>query len=88
MPPARFSTLVKPAFLRISAAFWLRAPERQWMMISSVLVRGEFADALLEFADGDQRGAEVGDGDFVRLADVEDEEVFLGVELLLELPRR
>ncbi len=50
----------------------------------AVLLRGEFADAALDLADGDQRCAEVCDGVFVGLADVEDEDVFLCVELLLE----
>ena len=58
------------------------------MMISSVLLRGEFADAGLDGAYRDQRCAEVRDRVFVRLADVEDEDVFFGVELVLQLLRR
>ena len=34
MPPVRFDTLVKPACLRASAAFWLRAPDLQWTTTS------------------------------------------------------
>ena len=85
----RFETLVKPAAFRASAAFWLRAPERQWTMTSSFLCSANLArcaDSMV--ADGNQRGAEVRDGVFVRLANIEDEDVFLRVELLLQSPRR
>ena len=50
-----------------------------------VLVRGDLADAGFDGAYRDQRGAEVRDRVLVRLADVEDEDVFFGVELFLEL---
>ncbi len=50
-----------------------------------VFVRGDLGDAGLDGAYRDQWGAEVRDGVLVGLADVEDEDVFFGVELFLEL---
>ena len=88
MPPARLETLVKPAALEdqrgLLAAGSGAAVDDDFV----VLVRGELADAAFDGAYGDQRRAEVGDRVLVRLADVEDEDVFFGVELALELPRR
>ena len=50
-----------------------------------VFVRGDLVDAGLDGAYRDQWGAEVRDGVLVGLADVEDEDVFFGVEFLFEL---
>ena len=45
-----------------------------------VFVGGDLGDAGFDGAYGDQRSAEVGDLVLVGLADVEDEDVFFGVE--------
>jgi hypothetical protein len=44
----------------------------------------ELFDAAGKVADGDERGSEVDDLVFMRLADVEDEDVFFGVEFCLQ----
>ena len=81
MPPVRLETLVKPACLRARAAFWLRPPVLQWTTISRSFCAASSPMRLAKFADRDERRADVHDLVLVRLADVEDEDVFLGVEL-------
>ncbi len=51
----------------------------------AVLLLGEFADAAFDVAHRDLRRSEVDDLVLVRLAHVEDEDVFLRVEFALEL---
>ncbi len=53
-----------------------------------VFVGGNLGDAGFDGAYGDQRSAEVGDLVLVGLAYVEDEDVFFGVEFVLEVFRR
>src|ERR1700712_4366274 len=50
----------------------------------SVFVCGELGDAAFNVSDWDQWSAKVRDWVLVRLADVEDKDVFLSVHLLLE----
>ena len=55
------------------------------MMISLSFCADKLADALLDRAYRDKRRAEVGDRVLMRLADIEDEEIFLCVQLVLQL---
>ncbi len=84
MPPARFSTRGKPAFFRISAAIWLRPPDLQCTTMLAVFLCGQFADALGQIAEWDERRADVDDLHLVRLAHIEDEDVFVRVEAALQ----
>ena len=85
MPPVRFDTFVKPACLRASAALWLRAPDLQWTTISRSFLSASSSGAAFDLSDWDEWCAEIYDLVLVRLADVEDEYVFLCVELALQL---
>src|SRR5712691_11866283 len=54
----------------------------------AILLSRKFADPALDFSDWNQRRAEICDLVFVRLADVEHEDVLLRIQLALQLFNR
>src|SRR5258708_40366130 len=54
----------------------------------AVLLRGKFADSAFDLSNWNQRCAEICDLVFVRLADVEHEDVLLRIQLALQLFNR